>query len=104
MEVRMMTFTCNGSHICGPDTWTGRMYLVNISDRYCELIAEARHTFFSVVIGTCRSGKYLFVPSHDFGCVLRNYDEKYNRAAVRKHLGPEDSESLVALLNEFQSL
>lgn len=80
------------------------MCLLTLDNHYCEVFAQAMGTFFSLIIGKCHDGRYLFVSSHNFGCLLRAHDEKYNRSELRKHLNAQETETLIALLAEFENL
>lgn len=95
-----MLFSCNTSHVCGRQTWTGTLELLECSSSSCEAVVEARGSSFHLIAGSYQNGNYLCVPNYGIGCELSSFSDKFwNREQLRRQVNDVDAESLVCAIS-----
>lgn len=85
--------------------WTGELRLLHKEQDTYEVEITGRGSYFHVITGSHRYGKYLCIPNHDIGSELAGYlDVFWNQERLSRQLKKVDALTVAYGLSHLKEL
>lgn len=100
-----MTFKCIHRTKKRIQTWQGNIEIISCSGRHIEASITGKGTYFHVITGPHRYGKYICVPNHNLGSELASYEDYFwNKEKLSQIIGMTDATTIASGLTHLPEI